>query len=153
MKSLKSVMIAGQRIKIQKADLDDCYGQYLHDKRIIQLHKNLPELQIIPTLRHEMLHAAFHISGISFCESFQEEACIRCIDEVFFPAYERILKRLKWKISNHTQCITRKARASWLTPTSSTLPWRRKVTLTLSQLLERGLIRSSVNAQNDLRHD
>ena len=88
-------MIAGQRIKIQKADLDDCYGQYLHDKRIIQLHKNLPELQIIPTLRHEMLHAAFHISGISFCESFQEEACIRCIDEVFFPAYERILKRLK----------------------------------------------------------
>ena len=91
-------MIAGQRIKIQKADLEDCYGQYLHEKRIIQLHKKLPEHEIIPTLRHEMLHAAFHISGISFCESFQEEACIRCIDEVFFPAYERILKRLnKWK--------------------------------------------------------
>jgi len=99
-------MIAGQRIKIQKADLEDCYGQYLHEKRIIQLHKKLPENEIIPTLRHEMLHAAFHISGISFCESFQEEACIRCIDEVFFPAYERILKRLKWKIN---QKSTRRA--------------------------------------------
>jgi hypothetical protein len=42
-----------------------------------------------------MLHASFHIAGISFCENFEEEACIRCIDEVFFPAYERILKRLK----------------------------------------------------------
>jgi len=95
MKSLKSVMIAGQRIKIQKAELEDCYGQYLHEKRIIQLHNKLPEHEIIPTLRHEMLHAAFHIAGISFCENFEEEACVRCIDEVFFPAYERILKRLK----------------------------------------------------------
>lgn len=95
MKSLKSVMIAGQRIKIRKTELEGCYGQYLHEKRIIQLHKNLPEHEIIPTLRHEMLHAAFHIAGISFCENFEEEACVRCIDEVFFPAYERILKRLK----------------------------------------------------------
>jgi len=94
-KSLKSVVIAGQRIKIQKTELDDCYGQYLHEKRTIQLNSKLPEDEIIPTLRHEMLHAAFHISGISFCETFEEEACIRCIDEVFFPAYERILKRLK----------------------------------------------------------
>ena len=95
MKSLKSVMIAGQRIKIHKAELEGCYGQYLHEKRIIQLHNKLPEHEIIPTLRHEMLHAAFHIAGISFCENFEEEACVRCIDEVFFPSYERILKRLK----------------------------------------------------------
>jgi len=94
-KSLKSVVIAGQRIKIQKTELDDCYGQYLHEKRTIQLNKKLQEDEILPTLRHEMLHAAFHISGISFCENFEEEACVRCIDEVFFPAYERILKRLK----------------------------------------------------------
>jgi hypothetical protein len=88
-------MIAGQRIKIQKIDLDSCYGQYFHDKKTIQLDASLTDKDFIATLRHEMLHASFHISGISFCESFQEEACIRCIDEVFFPAYERILKRLK----------------------------------------------------------
>ena len=95
MKALKSVMVAGQRIKIKKTELEDCYGQYVHDRRTIYLNVNLPEKEILPTLRHEMLHASFHIAGISFCENFEEEACVRCIDEVFFPAYERILKRLK----------------------------------------------------------
>ena len=95
MKSLKSVTIAGQLIKIKRTELEDCYGQYAHDRRIIFLNVNLPEKDILSTLRHEMLHASFHIAGISFCESFEEEACIRCIDEVFFPAYERMLKRLK----------------------------------------------------------
>mgnify|MGYP003627089721 CR=1 FL=1 len=96
MSAINSVMIAGHRIKIQRSDqLDDCYGQYSHDKRTIQLAENLPEQDYLPTLRHEMLHAAFHLSGISFLDSFQEESCVRCIDEIFFPAYERILKRLK----------------------------------------------------------
>jgi len=96
---INSVMIAGHRIKIQRTDqLDDCYGQYSHDKRTIQLAENLTEQDYLPTLRHEMLHAAFHLSGISFLDSFQEESCVRCIDEIFFPAYERILKRI-----NHNQ--------------------------------------------------
>ena len=96
MTAINSVMIAGHRIKIQRSDqLDDCYGQYSHDKRTIQLAENLTEQDYLPTLRHEMLHAAFHLSGISFLDSFQEESCVRCIDEIFFPAYERILKRLK----------------------------------------------------------
>jgi hypothetical protein len=80
-------MVAGQRIKIKTTELDDSYGQYVHDRRTIYLNINLPEKEILPT--------SFHIAGISFCENFEEEACVRCIDEVFFPAYERILKRLK----------------------------------------------------------
>ena len=92
-------MIAGHRIKIQRSsELDDCYGQYSHAKRTIQLAHNLPEREYLPTLRHEMLHAAFHLSGISFLDSFQEEACVRCIDEIFFPAYERVLRRIQ---NNH----------------------------------------------------
>jgi len=94
MTAINSVMIAGHRIKIKRSDLDDCYGQYSHERRTIQLDTKLPEQEYLPTLRHEMLHAAFHLSGISFLDSFQEESCVRCIDEIFFPAYERILKRL-----------------------------------------------------------
>ncbi len=93
-KSLKSVTIAGQLVKIKRIELEESYGQYVHDRRTIYLNAHLPEKEILSTLRHEMLHASFHISGISFCENFEEEACIRCIDEVFFPAYERILKRI-----------------------------------------------------------
>ena len=75
MSAINSVMIAGHRIKIQRSDqLDDCYGQYSHDKRTIQLAENLTEQDYLPTLRHEMLHAAFHLSGISFLDSFQEES-------------------------------------------------------------------------------
>lgn len=131
-------MIAGQRIKIQKAELDDCYGQYLHEKRIIQLHNKLPEHEIIPTLRHEMLHAAFHISGISFCESFQEEACIRCIDEVFFPAYERILKRLKWKRNQEsTRQATTQSRSYVSVYLGKSKPERRAVKLASGQPAKR----------------
>ena len=98
MTAINSVMIAGHRIKIQRSDqLEDCYGQYSHDKRTIQLAENLTEQDYLPTLRHEMLHAAFHLSGNSFLDSFQEESSVRCIDEIFFPAYERILKRLKYQ--------------------------------------------------------
>jgi len=98
MTAINSVMIAGHRIKIKRSDLDDCYGQYSHERRTIQLDAKLPEQEYRPTLRQEMLHAAFHLSGISFLDSFQEESCVRCIDEIFFPAYERILKRLE---NNH----------------------------------------------------
>jgi len=88
-------MIAGHRIKITNSDLDDCHGQYSHDKRTIELDRKLPDKEYLPTLRHEMLHASFHLAGISFLESFQEEACVRCVDEIFFPAYDRMIKELK----------------------------------------------------------
>ena len=94
MTAINSVMIAGHRIKIQRSDLDDCYGQYSHERRTIQLDTKLPDREYLPTLRHEMLHASFHLAGISFLESFQEESIVRCVDEIFFPAYDRLLKSL-----------------------------------------------------------
>ena len=95
MQSINSVMIAGHRVKIAEVPLEDCYGDYTHETRTIQLSNKLPAKEYLTTLRHEMLHASFHIAGISFCESFEEEACVRCVDEIFFPAYERLLKRLQ----------------------------------------------------------
>lgn len=95
MQSINSVMIAGHRVKITRGNLEDCYGEYSHERRTIQLDSKLQPKDYLPTLRHEMLHASFHLAGISFLESFQEEACVRCVDEIFFPAYERLLKRLQ----------------------------------------------------------
>tara|TARA_R100000734_G_C3304621_1_gene95138 strand:+ start:486 stop:824 length:339 start_codon:yes stop_codon:yes gene_type:complete len=95
MQSINSVMIAGHRVKITRGQLEDCYGEYSHERRTIQLSDKLLAKDYLPTLRHEMLHASFHLAGISFLESFQEEACVRCVDEIFFPAYERLLKRLQ----------------------------------------------------------
>lgn len=91
----KSIIVAGQRIKLMLVDLDDCYGLYDHDRRTIRLERTLGPKQLLLTLRHELMEAALILSGVGFCEKFEQEAVVRCMEEVFFPAYERILLRLK----------------------------------------------------------
>ena len=90
----KSLRIAGQRVRIRIADLsdDDVFGYYSHDRKIIFLSEALEEKELLDTLRHELMEASLCISGVGFCESFEQEAVVRCMDEVFFPAYERLLK-------------------------------------------------------------
>lgn len=90
----KSLRIAGQRVRIRIADLsdDDVFGYYSHDRKIIFLSESLEEKELLDTLRHELMEASLCISGVGFCESFEQEAVVRCMDEVFFPAYERLLK-------------------------------------------------------------
>ena len=90
----KSVLIAGQRIKIKLAELDDCFGQYRHDDRVILINKEINGLTLKTTLRHEMLEASLLLSGVGWCENYEQEAVVRCMDEVFFPAWERTQTRL-----------------------------------------------------------
>lgn len=93
MKIPKQVTIGGQKIKIAWGELDDCYGTYDHERRKITLDKKLSNGEVLSTLRHELMHASFDVSGLSFCESWEEEAVVRCMEQVFFPAYERVIKR------------------------------------------------------------
>jgi hypothetical protein len=46
------------------------------------------------TLRHEILHAALHVSGVSFLERYDEEALVRAIDHIFFPAWDTVKAKL-----------------------------------------------------------
>jgi|TARA_R100000482_G_C4999277_1_gene90816 hypothetical protein len=92
----KTIRIAGQTIKISFSDLsdEDLYGYYSHERKIIFLSDKLEGTNLLTTLRHELMEASLCISGVGFCETFEQEAVVRCMDEVFFPAYERLLKRL-----------------------------------------------------------
>ena len=91
----KSITMAGVRVRLTFRNLsdDDCYGFYSHKRKLIVIDKALSAKDRHDTLRHEMIHAALGISGLSFCESYEEEAIVRCMDEIFFPAWERFLKR------------------------------------------------------------
>lgn len=91
----KSIRVAGLPIKIIRDNLseDDCYGYYSHDRRAIVLEKTLTGEKLRTSFRHELMHAALNIAGIAFCKAMEEEAVIRCMDEVFFPAWERFTKR------------------------------------------------------------
>tara|TARA_S200002703_G_C3581082_1_gene178482 strand:+ start:89 stop:382 length:294 start_codon:yes stop_codon:yes gene_type:complete len=93
----KTIRVAGQTVKISQKNLsdDDCYGFYSPERKIIFVHDELDEHETLTTLRHELMEASLCISGVGFCETFEQEAVVRCMDEVFFPAYERLLKRLE----------------------------------------------------------
>ena len=87
--------MAGIRVRIKFRDLgdDDCYGIYSHRRKLIIIDKTLKGKELLETIRHEMIHAALGISGLAYCEAYEEEAIVRCMDEIFFPAWERLLKR------------------------------------------------------------
>tara|TARA_A100001037_G_scaffold74190_1_gene66420 strand:+ start:1700 stop:1999 length:300 start_codon:yes stop_codon:yes gene_type:complete len=91
----KSITMAGIRVRIKFRDLgdDDCYGIYSHRRKLIIIDKTLKGKELLETIRHEMIHAALGISGLAYCEAYEEEAIVRCMDEIFFPAWERLLKR------------------------------------------------------------
>jgi len=87
-----SIRVGGKRIRIVVVkDLED-FGQYNHDKAEILLASRVTNKasDLRETLRHEIMHAAMHISGISFMEKFEEEAVVRCFEELFFPCWESL---------------------------------------------------------------
>ena len=93
----KSITMAGVRVRISFRDLseDDCYGMYSHKQKLITIDKTLKGKDLHDTIRHEMLHAALSLSGLGFCENYEEEAIIRCMDEIFWPSWDRFLKRFQ----------------------------------------------------------
>jgi hypothetical protein len=91
MKLPTSVKIAGQRIKIKVGKLEEAYGQYEHEHRIIWISNTIKDERIIiATLRHEILEASLLISGVGWLEKYDQEAIVRCVDEIFWPAWESI---------------------------------------------------------------
>jgi hypothetical protein len=98
MKFPKTVTIAGKRIKLiveefKGAD-SDTFGEYFHDDKLIQINAGLTDEESLTTLRHEMMEASLFISGLAWTERFEQEAIVRCMEEIFFPAWETILKRI-----------------------------------------------------------
>jgi len=83
------VTIGGKRIEvIEDLDLAE-YGTFSSDEWIIRLG---PSAKINPleTLRHEMIHACFAVAGLSHLKRFEEEAVVRCLDNLLFPALESL---------------------------------------------------------------
>ena len=100
----RSVTIAGVSVKIIREDLRDednlpkgYFGYYSHERRVIAIDKSLSPSVARDTIRHEMVHAALSYSGLTSLEHFEEEAIVRCMDEIFFPAWDRFLKNSRRK--------------------------------------------------------
>ncbi len=110
MKLPRSVTIAGVPIRILQEDLSDednlpkgYYGYYSDERRVIVIEETLSSKVAKATVRHEMLHASLALSGLDHLERFEEEAIVKCMDSIFFPAWERFLKNTERKIRNAKQ--------------------------------------------------
>ena len=98
MKSIpSSVTVGGIKFRIVVAGhRGGDFGGMNFDDRTITINPTcLSKRSLVrETLRHEIFHAATHVSGIAFMERYDEEAVTRAVENVFFPAWERIQKQL-----------------------------------------------------------
>jgi hypothetical protein len=91
----RKISIGGIAFKVRFVKFDDDdYGKMDFDQRLILLNQamknNLP--MTIETLRHEMIHAALSVGGVSFAVEYDEEVIVRCLDSIFFPAWDKLTK-------------------------------------------------------------
>jgi hypothetical protein len=90
------VSIGGMIITIRVDPSLEPWGEYRPDYAEIVLSaetlKNPSILRKI--LRHEMLHASFDIAGLSHLTTYEEEAIVRCVDNIYHPAWDRVRDQL-----------------------------------------------------------
>ena len=100
MKFPKTVNIAGRRIRLVvepfKGIDSDTFGEYFHDEKLIQINTGLSDSVMLTTLRHEMMEASLYLSGLAWAERYEQEAVIRCMEEIFFPAWGVMFKRIDY---------------------------------------------------------
>lgn len=88
--SLPSVVtIFGKDFKVSITALKGLLGDCDTDSKVIRIHQNQTKNDALNTLFHEMLHAAFGISGIrEILKEDQEEAIVRMIEHAFADAMD-----------------------------------------------------------------
>ena len=93
----KSVVIGGITFRILVKRMESWGEMHFEEREIHISEKALSsEKLLLDTLMHEMLHASLSVSGISWCDKYEEEAIVRSIENIFFPAFDSI----KTKITN-----------------------------------------------------
>ena len=90
----KHISIGGLKVKLTIVENLEDFGSFSLDDLTIAIRKGNTK-DMVDTLRHEMMHAAFAIGGIGHCKPFEEveEGVVRCLDHLFFPSWNRLLQQ------------------------------------------------------------
>jgi len=89
----KKVTIGGVTFKVKRTKIE-AYGEMDFEVREITISTSIKDnLVAIETLRHEMIHATLALAGHSWAENYDEEALIRCLENMFFPAWDNLTKK------------------------------------------------------------
>jgi hypothetical protein len=86
------VTLGGQAIKVRVVKGMVDWGEYCHDDNVIKISAKCVDIPgaLRATLRHELTHAALSIGGVGFAERYEEESVVRCLDQLFFPAWDKL---------------------------------------------------------------
>jgi len=85
---LKSIKLMGKTIKIIYKELENGdWGECDIDSQVIILNKKCLEDKKHHwwTLVHEVTHMVFELSGVAFMERNEEEAYVRCVENLVIP--------------------------------------------------------------------
>ena len=90
------INVGGRVITIRIDPCLESWGEYHADEQEIVLAARTLEKQstLRETLRHEILHVSLDVAGLSHLTVYQEEAIVRCIDNIFHPAWDKVRKQL-----------------------------------------------------------
>lgn len=98
--ALKFVSVGGKRLAVRTGAIEN-HGSYHHDDALIQLNSEQSPSAARETLRHEMVHATLAISGIGYAlPNGLEEALVRALDSIFFPAWDSVQTKLDHENNN-----------------------------------------------------
>jgi hypothetical protein len=85
-----TITIGGLVFRIVRREMENTYGAMHFDKREIAIAPGLSDADFSDTLRHEMIHATLAIAGHSHAEKYDEEPIVRAMENIFFPAWEKL---------------------------------------------------------------
>lgn len=93
--SIRPIKIGGQSFRIVVKDIEN-FGEMAFDDRKIYIAKRCLKSDKLfkETLRHEMIHTALHVGSVAYLDQYDEEAVVRCLENIFFPAWEEIKNQL-----------------------------------------------------------
>lgn len=86
MKKLSFINVLGQKIKVVYEDIED-WGNCNIDEKTITLSKKCLKDDLIhrETLIHEVIHMILEMTGLAYMEHNDEEAYVRCIENLIIP--------------------------------------------------------------------
>jgi hypothetical protein len=87
MKKLSYVTVLDHKVKIKYSDDKENWGECDSDKMVITLSTDcLKDAKLhYWTLVHEVTHMILRLSGVAFMEANDEEAYVRCIENLVIP--------------------------------------------------------------------
>lgn len=86
MKKLSSINVLGKKIKIIYKDMENWGECNVDEKQINISNKCLKDSeQHWWTLVHEVTHLIFELSGLAYMETNDEEAYVRCVENLVIP--------------------------------------------------------------------